>query len=42
MTKCSTNTDVRALTAENDAHSSVIEIHTEMHFYLTRCSMLNV
>ena len=29
------------VTAKNDAHSSVIEIHTEMHFYQTQCSMQN-
>ena len=32
--------DVR-VTAENDAHSSVMETHTDMHFYQTRCSMQN-
>ena len=32
--------DVR-VTAENDAHSSIMEIHTEMHFYQTRCTMQN-
>ena len=51
MTKCLTNNgsvgpanslrfDVREM-ADNDAHSSVMEIYTEMHYYQTRCAVQN-